>query len=328
MRKTSYIIPVLFIFFCSMLYFGCDDSGTLPEELTAGQVILHQKIKLLPLDPVLDGYYNLFLVLTDSIGTPRTVHLGRFNVTTAGEIIDESGNPKTLSVPANDTIDLGRSLYSIISIDPSPVIFPGPTRILAGPVSIYRDSVTAVMLMNDTLAVGSSINSLLSSNSVLYHINTPTGLSGDCSKGIWFCQPGGVSSWNPGSALTLNRGWIYQGFVRNKTTGQVYSTGRFYDPEMSDMDGAGSCADTFGVAYSKPGQDWAKANCSSITKIDDGNHEAFVTLQPEGRSETLAPFVLKIYYQNNIITDLGCNRVDNLFTQRQNIPDVTLRITR
>lgn len=327
MKILSYFSFSLIILL-SALYFGCDDSGTLPVEETAGQVKVTQNIKLLPLDPTLDGYYNLFLVLTDSFGTPRTVHLGRFNVTAAGTIVDESGNPKTLTVPVNDTVDLSRSLYSIISIDPSPVIFPGPTRIVAGPVTVYRDSITARMKMNDTVAVGSSMDAVLSVNSVVYIINAPTGLSGDCSKGIWFCANDGISSWAPGSAIIPGRGWIYQGWIKDRATGNYTSTGRFYDPDQADMNGAGSCADTFGVAYTKPGEDWVKQNCSSVTRIDDGNHEAFVTLQPEGRSETLPPFILKLYHQNNIIFGLGCNRVDNVFTQRQNMADISLRVTR
>lgn len=327
MKLLSYILAVLVIT-GSVIYYGCNDSGKLPEEEKAGQVTLRQSVNLLPLDPVNDGYYNLFLVLTDSFGAPRTIHLGRFNVTAAGTIVDENGNPKTLSVPANDTIDIPRSLYTVISVDVSPVVFPGPSRIIAGPVTVYRDSITSKMLTSDTAAIGRSMNAIQSSNSVLYIINAPTGNSGDCAKGIWFCNQDGNSSWNTGSALTPGWGWIYQGFIRNRSTGEVYSTGRFYDPEQADFDGAGPCSDTLGTAYTKPGQDWVKTGCSSISKIDDGNFEAFVTLQPESRSETLSPFVYRIYMQGNIINNLGCNRVDNVFTQRQNIPDVNLKITR
>jgi len=327
MKIISYLLAILVIT-GSVFYYGCDDSGKIPVEESAGQVILTQNINFLPLDPATEGYYNLFLVLTDSFGTPRSVHLGRFNVTSSGEIVDENGNPKTLTVPENDTVDIERSLYSVISIDVAPVVFPGLSRILAGPVTVHRDSVTARLLMSDTAAVGSSMNAILSSNSVLYIINAPTGNAGDCSKGLWFCGQDGNSSWNPGSALIPNRGWIYQGFIKNRSTGEVFSTGRFHDPEQPDFDGAGTCADTFGTAYNKPGQDWVKPGCSNVSRIDDGNYEAFVTLQPESRAETLPPFVLKLYRQQNIIVNLGCNRVDNVFTQRQNFPDVNLRITR
>lgn len=326
--KLIYNLLVFLVIAFSGLYYGCDDAGKLPVEEPAGQVILTQNINFLPLDPTTEGYYNLFLVLTDSFGTPRSIHLGRFNVTTSGTIVDENGNPKALSVPANDTVDIERSLYSIISIDESPVVFPGPSRILAGPVTVHRDSVTARLLMKDTVAVGSSMNAILSTNSVLYIINAPTGSPGDCSKGLWFCGQDGNSSWNPGSALLPGRGWIYQGFIRNRSTGEIFSTGRFYDPEQADFDGAGVCADTLGIAYNKPGQDWVKQGCSPVSRIDDGNHEAFVTLQPESRNDILPPFVMKLYRQSNIILNLGCNRVDNVFTQRQNLPDVNLRITR
>lgn len=326
--KLLYYILAILVITGSVFYYGCNDSGKIPEEEKAGLVSIRQNIKLLPLDPTTEGYYNLFLGLTDSLGNPRVIHLGRFNVTAAGSIVDENGNPKELTVPANDTIDIERSLYAVISIDISPVVFPGPTRIVAGPITAYRDSVTARLLMNDTAAVGSPVNSLLSTNSVLYIINAPTGNSGDCSKGVWFCRENGNSSWNLGSALTPGMGWIYQGFLRNRSTGELFSTGRFYDPEQADFDGAGSCADTLGPAYTHPGQDWVKPGCSTVSRIDDGNHEIFITIQPESRSETLPPFAYKIYMQNNIIFNLGCNRIDNVFTQRQNVPDVNLKITR
>ncbi len=327
MKITSYFLAILVIT-CSVFYYGCDDAGKIPVEETAGAVKFTQNVKLLPLDPVIDGYYNLFVILTDSFGTPRASHLGRFNVLANGTLVDPSGNPMTLTMNPNDTIDLGRALYSIISIDIGVVNQPGPSRIIAGPVTVHADSITARLVINDTLAVGSAMTAALGPNSVLYIVNTPTGTSGDCGKGIWFCDESGVRSWPVGSNLTPGWGWQYHGYIRNKATGQVYSTGTFYDADNFDSDGAGACADTLGTAYSKPGQDWVKTGCANITNILDGNHEVFATLEPEFRSGSAPPFVLKFYYQGNIISSIGCNRRDNMFTQRANIPDVYLRISR
>ncbi|NOS83776.1 MAG: hypothetical protein HOP31_01445, partial [Ignavibacteria bacterium] len=285
-------------------------------------------VKLLPLDPVNDGYYNLFVILTDSFGTPRASHLGRFNVLANGDLVDVSGNPMSLTINPNDTIDLARALYSIISIDIGVVTQPGQTRIVAGPITVHADSITARLLINDTLAVGSAMTSALGPNSVLYTVNAPTGSPGDCGKGVWFCDENGVFSWTSGSNLNPGWGWQYHGYLRNKTTGEIFSTGTFYNAGNFDSDGAGSCADTLGTAYSKPGQDWVRSGCGNVTNILDGNHEVFATLEPEFRSGGAPPFVLKLYYQGNIVSSLGCNRRDNMFTQRQNIPDVSLRITR
>jgi hypothetical protein len=327
MKLISYVLVILVIT-GSVFYYGCDDSGLIPKEEIAGQVKVSQNVKLLPLDPVNDGYYNLFVILTDSFGTPRASHLGRFNVLANGDLIDVSGNPMTLVVNPNDTIDLVRALYSIISIDIGVVTQPGPTRIVAGPVTVHADSITARLLINDTLAVGSAMTSALGPNSVLYIVNTPTGSAGDCSKGIWFCDEFGVRSWPIGSNLNPGWGWQYHGYVRNKTTGEVFSIGTFYSGDNFDSDGAGACADTLGTAYSKPGQDWIRTGCGNLTNIVDGNHEVFATLEPEFRSGGAPPFVLKFYYQGNIVPSVGCNRRDNMFTQRQNIPDISLRVTR
>ncbi len=327
MKRISYALLVLVIA-GSVLYYGCDDAGQLPVQETAGQVTFIQNVNLLPLDPVNDGYYNLFIILTDSFGTPRASHLGRFNVLVSGEIVDPSGNPLTFTVNPNDTVDLSRTLYSIISIDIGVVTQPGLTRILAGPVSVLADSVTARLLINDTAAVGSAMTFALGPNSVLYIVNAPTGTIGDCGKGLWFCDQDGLPSWAAGSSLNPGRGWVYKGWVRNKSTNEIYPTGTFYNPDGPDSDGPGPCADTNGIAYTRPGEDWVLPGCSSVNNILDGNHETFVTLEPEFRPAGIAPFILKLYYQNIIISGLGCNRRDNMFTQRQNIPDVSLRITR
>lgn len=326
MKILSYILAVLVIS-GSVFYYGCDDSGQLPVELKAGQVVLKQNVNLPTLDPTTDGYYNLFVILADTLGNIRPSHVARFNVLTSGEIVDVSGNPLTLTMNPNDTVDLARALYSVISIDIGVVTEPGLTRIVAGPIAVYPDSVTAALRINDTAAVGSAMTAALGPNSVLYIVNTPTGTGSDCGKGIWFTDQDGIRSWPVGSGLNPGWGWKYQGYLRNKSTGELLPTGSFYDPDNFDSDGAGPCADTLGPAYNKPGQDWIRTGCGNVSNILDGNYEVFATLEPESRSSAV-PFVLKLYYQNLIVSSLGCNRRDNMFTQRQNIPNIDLRVTR
>ena len=60
MKILSYVL-VCFSLVFSLLYVGCDDSGKLPVEEKAGQVKFTQNVKLLPLDPVNDGMYNLWV---------------------------------------------------------------------------------------------------------------------------------------------------------------------------------------------------------------------------------------------------------------------------
>jgi len=326
MKILSYVLVVLVIA-GSVLYYGCDDAGQLPKELLAGQVILKQNVNLPQLDPVTDGYYNLFIILADTMGVIDTSHVARFNVLTTGEIVDVSGNPLTLSMNPNDTINLARAIYAIVSIDLGVVNQPGLSRIVAGPITVYPDSVTAKLLVTDTLAIGSAMTAALGPNSVLYIVNAPTGSTGDCGKGIWFTDQDGIRSWPAGSNLNPGWGWKYQGYLRNKSTGELLPMGSFYDPDNFDSDGAGSCADTLGAAYNKPGQDWVRTGCGNVANILDGNYEVFATLEPESRSSTV-PFVLRLYYQNTIVSGLNCNRRDNMFTQRQNIPNIDLRVTR
>jgi hypothetical protein len=172
------------------------------------------------------------------------------------------------------------------------------------------------------------MNAVQGPNSVLYIVNTPTSNGANCGKGLWFCDQGGAFSWPPGSNLRPSWGWQYRGWVHNKVTDEYFTTGTFYRADTTDSDGAGSCADTLGPAYTKPGQDWTKTGCSSLGNILDGNYETFITLEPEFRPANITPFVFKLYYQNTISNSLGCDRRDNMYTQRQNIPDVNLRVTR
>lgn len=324
--KKTYFLLALMVITCSVFYYGCDDAGTLPVEIKAGQVVLMQAPNLPTLDPVNDGMYNLWILLTDTLGAPRFSHLGRFNVLSNGNTVDQDGNPVTLAMNPNDTLDLARALYAIISIDVGIVGQPGPTRIVAAPVNVLADSVTSAMRMSDTAALGSSGASISVPNSVFYIVNSPTG--SNCAKGVWFCDQDGAVSWPSGNALKPGWGWQYRGWVRNKITNEYFTTGTFYRADTIDSDWAGSCADTLGTGYNVPGQDWDITGCTNFASMLDGNHEVFVTLEPEGRPANIAPFVLKLYYQNLIVTSVGCNRRDNMFTQRQNLPSINLRVTR
>ena len=47
--KKTYFLLALMVITCSVFYYGCDDAGTLPVEIKAGQVVLVQEPKLLSL---------------------------------------------------------------------------------------------------------------------------------------------------------------------------------------------------------------------------------------------------------------------------------------
>ena len=317
---TKYFIIPLAALAAVFYISSCDDSGLLPTEVRAGQIVFEQVNKFPTLNPANDGLYNLWIVLADTGGIPRALSLGQFNVLSNGGLVNGNGNPVELEMNASDTVDLERAIYAFVTIEQGIVGVPGNTRLIAGPFSVYGDSVSSRLLFTDTAALGSVGASLLAPNAVFYHINTPTGTSGDCVKGIWFADLGGVASWPTGSVLNPGSGWKYRGWLRNKITGVSYDMGTFYKADQQDSDGAGVCAGTTGMAYETPGEDYVQIGCSDILSISDGSHEVFGVLEPEGRQNNLPPFVLKIYYQSNIVPTLGCNRRDNMFTQRTLIP--------
>jgi hypothetical protein len=330
MKTAKFAILLLLISSASIYYFGCDDSGTVPTEVRAGTITFTQVSQFPTMNTANDGLYNLWLIVTDTNGTPRPLNLGRFNVASNGTLVDASGNPLDLAMNLHDTIDLPRALYAIVTIEQGVVGQPGLSRLIAGPVVIYPDSVSAHLIFTDTVAFGTKGISILAPNSVFYHINTPTGPAGDCQKGIWFADEGGVASWPSNSALTQGLGWKYRGWLRNKVNGETLDLGVFYRADQPDLDGAGPCSGTTGQPYNTPGQDFINPGCSvnPINNIFDGTYEVFATLEPEFRGNNLPPFVFKLFYQGNIVSSLGCNRRDNMFTQRQNIPDVRMKITR
>ncbi len=328
MKIAKIVLLLLLIGSAGFYYFGCDDAGTVPTEVRAGTITFTQVNKFPTMTPVNDGLYNLWLIVTDTTGAPRPLNLGRFNVAPNGSLVDGSGNPVNLEMNLNDTIDLPRALYALVTIEQGVVTSPGATRFIAGPITVYPDSVSAHLIFTDTAAFGSAGISMLGPNSVLYHINTPTGTAGDCQKGIWFADEGGIPSWPTNSALRLDLGWKYRGWLKNKITGENIDLGTFKRADQPDSDGPGPCQGSVGPAYTTPGQDFVNPSCTTVTNISDGSYEIFATLEPESRGGGLPPFVFKIYYQSTIVGSLGCNRRDNMFTQRQNIPNVLLRITR
>jgi hypothetical protein len=312
-----------------ILFKSCDDAGLLPTHTPAGIITFTQQNHLITLTPAVDNYmYNLWIFLADSSWKYYYSKLGNFNVTSNGSLVDASGNPVELSINPDDTVNLSRALYCIVTIDEGFVVTPGPTRILGGAFSIYNDSVSAVLTFTDTLALGSVANALSGPNSVFYFVNTPTNNGADCQKGIWFGDTNGTPSWPAGSSLNPGSGWQYKGWLYNRATNEYFTTGKFYSPFETDLDGAGPCAGSLGAPYNIPGQDWVVTGCSNVDNILNGNYEIFVVLEPENRPASLPPFVFKLYWQNQIVTSLLCLRRDNMFLQRVNFPKARIRITR
>ncbi|MCC7159236.1 MAG: hypothetical protein IT281_06840 [Ignavibacteria bacterium] len=325
MKKIKYLLPILVIL-CTVFYYSCDDSGQLPTDISAGQIVFTQTVNLMTLDPA-DGQYHMWILVRDTTGIPRILNLGRFNVNGEGALVDGSGNPVTLKLNDVDTVDIARAEYCIVTIEPVFATVPGRTVILAGSFTSIADSVSAPLKMSDPLALGSTGDTLLKNLGRLYIINTPTNGGVNCNKGMWFCDTSG-NSYLPNAQLDPGGGWQYRGWVHNKVTNVYTTTGAFFNPLAADLDGAGPCRGD-SSAYNAPGQDWVIdtiPGCGGIN-LTDGNYEVFIELEPKDRIGAL-PFGMKIYWQNIIIPNFNCRRLDNLFSQFSKLPRAYVRISK
>lgn len=319
------IFCLILILSASVFYYSCDDAGVTPFVVKTGEVAFTQSSKLRVLNPASDGFYYLWVQLADTLGVTRWRNLAVFNVDAAGNLHDGSGNTVTPAVSSMDTADIERASICLITIQQGTSTEPGPTRILGGTFSIYLDSVGASLTFNDPLALGRVGDTLLrQGTSRLYTVNTPTNDGNNCERGVWFSDTAG-NSYLPDITLNPGSGWQYRGWIYDRNTQQYLSTGRFYNPLAQDEDGAGSCAGPTSLTYNAPGQDWI--SCQSVNMLD-GNHELFIVIEPEGRTDAVPPFNFKIYYQQTIVPSVGCRRIDNVFGQSTNVPAARIRITR
>lgn len=324
MKKLKYISLLLLMFGC-IFYYACDDAGVVPQVTHSGDVYFAQSNNLRVLNTSTDGFYYLWIQLSDSLGASRWRNLATFNVTASGQLVDGSNNPITPVMNPLDTTDIGRVSICLITIQRNTSTEPGPTRILGGTFGVYLDSVSANLRFNDPLALGSVGDTLMRvGTSRLYIINTPTNNQVNCERGIWFSDSLG-NSYLPDISLSPGGGWQYRSWIYDRGTQQYTNMGGFLNPKSQDDDGAGSCQGSTPLTYNAPGQDWVTCN---IHNMLDGNHEVFIVIEPEGRTANDPPFNFKIYYQSSIVPSLDCRRIDNVFGQPQNVPAARIRISR
>jgi len=91
-------------------------------------------------------------------------------------------------------------------------------------------------------------------------IVAPTSPS-DSNSGVWFVHLGSPPTAGLSNLPVLRRGWHYEGWVLQPTTGggyRAYSTGKFLRADSADFDGAGPFAGNVGTAYNFPGQDFVR----------------------------------------------------------------------
>jgi len=316
---------------CIIFLYSCDDAGLNPVFVTKGQISFTQ-LNLKPLDQNIDGLYSLWLGL-DSSGNTLWYNLGQFNINTFSQIVDAQGNAMVFTFPG-DTNMLGNSRVATVTVGNS-----GPlgTVLVSNSLTVNSDSITGTLWIADALAFGEVGLRLYGQGypvaHTLYHLSSPTTNNNQCRQGLWFCDTLGNSTFSDGLRLDSGNGWVYEGWLNDKSTDSFYSTGRFYDPYNADLDGAGLCAGTSGPPFNKPGQDWITSGtgCPNITNISNGNYAVFISVEPENESgQALStPFFLEFFNQSNIVTSVGCKRLDNVFNVSVAgvLPKGRLRIT-
>lgn len=325
--KIAKTLLILTLISLSYYFFSCDDSGTPPEG--PGRINVGFST-LPPLNKDIDGFYELWAVF-DSSSSHRYVSLGKFNIDGNGIPVDSFNQAKNFTLPdSNLAHDLSYLRYGLLTLEPpgDPSISPSNQIFLAAPFVKSGDTLKSTMIIGDDNALGSTGRTLTTANRGLYMIYSITDNPQYCSKGVWYCDAAGQTGFPAGLDLAGNTGWIFEGWMREKTTGATYSIGRFDSPYHADLDGAGPCS-IGGTPYDVPGQEFIDTNCTNVGSFVSGNYETFMTLEPRNETTGLNLPFFKLYYQDNIIPGVGCKRFDNLFNRLNFLgyPQVIFRIT-
>ncbi|MEO8512361.1 MAG: hypothetical protein ABI543_02250 [Ignavibacteria bacterium] len=324
MKILSYILVILVIT-SSALYYGCDDSGTIPIPLPTGQITLKQT-NLKPLDQGTDGWYQLWIAL-DTANQREWFSAGEFNISSGGTLVDLSGAPVTLKF-TGDTNRLTLSAHALITVEKSTAFAPGPLRLLSGPLTLVRDSIYGSLKMSGSEALDAMGTVLIGDDnncpttapnncaSGYYVLQSPTTSNADCLKGLWFADVSGNSSFTAGLDLPSGLGWTYEAWVVQNSTQTFHSLGRFTRFTQADSDGPGSCPGSNPVDpfNNVPGEEYA-AGCTVFNNLNNGDYGVFITLEPinESGASLNSPFPLKMFRREVIQSSLNCGNPDVFF---------------
>ncbi|RPI17209.1 MAG: hypothetical protein EHM58_10130 [Ignavibacteriae bacterium] len=339
--KKNYFGVVIFTIITAFLLSSCDDSGVNHLVHQNGIITFTQK-NLLPLNPNVDGVYELWLRL-DSSGIQSWYSLGKFNIGPDGKsMVDLNGQPMTFTYNG-DTTKLSWANYVVVSIENLNVNFaPSSAKIITGPVGANQDSVYGSLYIGDALALDAGGRNLYTVWTGHFTIQTPTtgAAEPECLKGIWLSNVAGdASGLDPSISLIPGNGWVYEAWVADSSSPSnpiYYSAGRFYNPAAPDLDGTGPCAGP-NAGFNFPGQDWVQPGCPGngkpdIVSLAAGYYRYFITIEPELEvANTPAfntPFPFFIYRQ--YIGFLGCRLLGNLYNipgPNKLFPDAKIHIT-
>jgi hypothetical protein len=252
---------------------GCsDDDSTSPQTMTT------LELSFQGVDPLSNGYHFEGWAIVDG----NAISTGKFNVNTAGQVVDLNGN-----VLPNGEFETGEDLSTasaiVITIEPDgdTDTNPADTHYLAGDVGAAG--------ANLSVAHAAGLGDAFTSASGDYILATPTnGSDTNENSGIWFLD---LSSGSPAEGLILPdlpAGWEYEGWA--VINGVPVTTGKFTSTVAVDFSAPYS-GSMEGPPF--PGEDFLmNAPSGLVFPTDIAGGTAVISIEPEPDDDS-SPFTLK-----------------------------------
>lgn len=324
------VLKIITVLFFSFLLFSCNDAGVSTTQNKGSLTIS----RLRTLDKNSEGTYELWASLESAADHNENAYrsLGRFAVTSAGELTDTSGGAFTVNMSKISNINnIGDVIISIQppgynDTIPSNIKILGGAKQVSGSELIFDMSIT----YSDILPQASQFSTSLA-KFILASPSTGTA-SGQYQKGLWFT----TDTTGTAAGLTLpnlpdTTEWTYQAWVIDNNNSQnIYNIGRFDSPGSADNNQ--QCQLTGGLVWSVPGNDWLQSSCPGgglpdITNLEN-NYSVLITLEPryEQGIALYKPFYLAIFAGS--IGSQSFGTVQNLANGFSNVvPGAQLRLS-
>lgn len=318
MKKIYSLYIFIFItLLISINFISCDDIGV--SQLRNETTLKPTNLKRLESG---QGYYEIF-VCFDNIDS-NCISLGKFNMSSDGlQTLDSSGNPVALKLKHKPyKIELATKI--ILTIEPEGDYDTLPSARLMGGFVTQNDAlIMADMNMSFPEAFGNLTSSFINATASGILNSPTTDSTNDYFKGIWFCDTTQIGLINL-PILPDSLKWQYEGWIYDGTT--YYSTGKFVNDTIADLDGAGpNAGPNLAAAYNKPGQDIILGSID----LRGGNVRLLVTLEPKNESASgrTKPSGLNIFYLAPI-GGVGLGQVFAIPNIATTLPSAKIQITK
>ncbi len=280
----------------------------LEKNIAAGTLVL--EIENLP--PLLTGaHYEAWVRFDDD----SLRSLGGFRWSGNGMIDLETGE-SVAGLPAPCTLVGGVELFITVEGDAGDDTRSSGSVIVASPLGGADTTLAA----SDAAALGDGFDD----TEAFYTLATPSSADEDDYKfGIWFFHVDENGDTLPAADLPpAPSGWHYESWVRkggNSPDEYPVSLGTFERIDSLDSDGAGPNAgdDSLAVLPAYPGQDFLVD--AGGRWISDGNHEAFLSLEPDDDFSPETIFLT--LFHDAMIVDVGANTSQAMEGMLQSLPE-------